>query len=255
MEMQFLGVPGVDEMIFFGLSLAAFCTSLFGLVTGTAGGLLLLGIMSLVFPPAVLIPVHTVVQMGVGTSRVVIMWRYVMRGSLPPFLIGAVIGAGLGAQIFITLPVVALQGILGLFIILFTWAPRISRIGSERKRFALMGFIASFLGMFVSATGTLISPILAHSSPDRRNYAATFAAMMAMVHVCKLVAFGFLGVALAAYLPLMAAMIVAAAIGNWVGSRVIARVPERAFRMILQGLLTVLALRLLWRAAVDGGLL
>ncbi len=255
MEMQFLGVPGVDELTFFGLTLAAGGTAFLGIVTGTAGGLLLLGIMALVFPPTVLIPVHTVVQLGAGSSRTLIMWRHVMRGILLPFLIGAVIGAVSGAQIFITLSTVALQGILGLFILVFTWLPKIARVGSERNRFAVVGFMATFLGMFVSATGTLIAPIIADSSPDRRNFVATFAAMMAIVHVCKLIAFGFLGVALAAHVPLMAAMIASATLGNWVGSKILARMPEQAFRSVFQVLMTILALRLIWRAAADAGLI
>lgn len=59
--------------------------------------------------------------------------------------------------------------------------------------------------------------------------------------------------ALAAYLPLMAAIIATATLGNWLGSYVFNRMPERAFRLVFQVLMTMLALRLLWRAAVDAG--
>ncbi len=59
--------------------------------------------------------------------------------------------------------------------------------------------------------------------------------------------------ALAAYLPLMAAIIATATLGNWLGSHVFNRMPERAFRLVFQVLMTMLALRLLWRAAVDAG--
>jgi hypothetical protein len=49
MENAFLGVPGVDAWLFAELSLAAFATTMFGVVVGTAGGLVLLGIMAFVF--------------------------------------------------------------------------------------------------------------------------------------------------------------------------------------------------------------
>ena len=39
-------------------------TAFLGVSTGAAGGLLLLGIMATVLPPLVLIPIHTVVQLG-----------------------------------------------------------------------------------------------------------------------------------------------------------------------------------------------
>jgi uncharacterized membrane protein YfcA len=62
-----------------------------------------------------------------------------------------------------------------------------------------------------------------------------------------------MGFAIGAYLPLMATMVATATIGNWCGRHVLVRMPERAFRGILKALLTVLALRLLWVAAREGG--
>ncbi len=255
METQFLGVPDISALVFFGLALASLCTAFIATVTATAGGLLLLGTLALVFPPAVLIPVHTVVQLGDNTGRVVILWRYILPATLLPFLLGSAIGAAAGAQIFVTLPTAALQGILGAFIILFAWMPKFARPGSQRSRFAVVGFAATFLGMFVSATGSILGPFVASASPERRNLVATFSALMLIGHLCKLVAFGLLGVALAAYLPLMAAMIATATLGNWLGSHVLNRIPERAFRLVFQVVMTVLALRLLWRAAVEAGLM
>lgn len=162
---------------------------------------------------------------------------------------------GYRARIGYTSPPAVLQGIPSAFIILFTWTPRFARPGSMRNRFALVGFAATFLGMFVSATGSITAPFVASASPERRNHVATFSALMMIVHLCKLVAFGLLGVALAAYLPLMAAMIATATLGNWLGSHVLDRMPERAFRLVFQVIMTLLALRLLWRAAVEAGLM
>lgn len=157
MELGFLGVPDVDATIFAGLALTSFCTAFIAGVTGTAGGLLMLGILALVFPPAVLIPLHTVVMLGDNVSRIAILRRHILRAALLPFFIGAALGA-------------------------------------------------------------------------------------------------LLGVTLGAYLPLMAAMVVTAALGNLVGSRVLNRMPEQAFRMIFRIVLTALALRILWLAAENAGL-
>ncbi len=254
MEAQFLGVPGVDLWLFGGLALASFATTFFGIVSGAAGGLLLLAIMAVIFPPAVLIPIHTVVQLGAGSSRVVMMHRYIMRETVPPFLIGAVIGAALGAQIFVSLSSGLLQAILGAFILVLTWMPRLGRMGAIGKRFAVLGFGATFLGIFVSATGTLLAPFVASAAPDRRNHASTLAALMAIVHLIKIVTFGLLGIAIGAYLPLMAAMVATAALGNWVGGLVLDRMPEHGFRLLFQIVLTVLGLRLLWAAGKASGL-
>ncbi|MDH3241728.1 MAG: sulfite exporter TauE/SafE family protein [Alphaproteobacteria bacterium] len=254
METSFLGIPGMDGLVFSGLALASFCTAFFGMITGAGGGPILLALMAMVMPPAVLIPVHTVVQLGVGSSRVLMLWRFILWPTVLPFLIGAVLGAALAAPIFVSLPSAILQGIVGLFVLLVAWVPEFGRFGPERGRFAFLGFGMTFLAMFVSSMGSLLAPFVATISPDRRNYASTTAALMSMSHIVKLVAFGVLGFAIGTYLPLMAAMVGTAAFGNWLARKVLFRMREELFRTILKVLLTALALRLLWVAARDSGL-
>ena len=79
------------------------------------------------------------------------------------------------------------------------------------------------------------------------------ATLMAISHISKLVAFGFVGMAIGAYLPLIVLMILGTVAGNWVGQRALTRMPEKLFRRIFQLLLTILALRLLIGAALDAG--
>ncbi len=251
--MDFLGPPDVGPLVFFGLAAASFATAFIGVFTGAAGGLVLLGLMAMALPPLVLIPLHTVVMFGTGVARTLMMWRYVMRGTLIPFIIGAAICASAGAKIFVTLSTTWLQLILGFFILLVTWMPALGRLGAERGRFAILGFAATFLGVFVSATGTLIAPFVASATPDRRVHVATLGALMAIAHVLKLVAFAFIGFAVASFIPLMAAMIAGGALGNWLGEIALHRTTERRFRLIFQIVLTALGLRLLWGAARGAG--
>ena len=248
MEAPFLGMPGVDLWLLLGLSAASFVTTFLAVALAMGGGLMLLAILAMFFPPAALIPIHTMVQLGVGTSRVLLMWRHILRDTVLPFTIGAALGAAAGAQIFVTLPTTLLQGILGVFIVTVTWLPHLGRFGPERGRFALLGGAATFLGIFVSATGTLVSPFVAAASPDRRNHSATLAILMTIVHIMKIIAFGTLGVGLGAYLPLVAAMITTAALGNWAGRAVLDRMEESWYRLAFKIVMTVLALRLFWVA-------
>ena len=251
--MDFLGTPDIGPMLFFGLTVASFVTAFIGVFTGTAGGVILLALMAMVMPPTVLVPVHTVVQLGSGVSRTLIMWRYVMKQIVPPFILGAAIGAAVGAKTFVALPVTWLQAIIGSFILLVTWMPNLGRIGAEKGRFAVLGFFATFLGVFVSATGTFLSPFIASAAPDRRNHVATQGALMIFVHVLKLIAFSFIGFAITAYLPLIAVMIVAGAAGNWLGEVALHRMPEKKYRLTLKIILTLLALELLARAIGEAG--
>lgn len=251
---SFLGVPDMGAWMFTGLSIASAATAFIGVVTGAAGGLILLAMMANVMHPEALLVVHTVVQLGQGFTRSIVMWKFVMRDTVAPFVVGASIGALAGAKIFVSLPIPILQLILGIFILVVTWIPMLGRVGGLRNRFAAVGFMATFVGVFVSATGTLIAPFIAAAAPDRRNHAATLGALMCFTHTLKLIAFGVAGVAVGAYAPLMAVMVVTGAAGNWLGFKVLEKMPEARFRLIFQVLLTVLGLRLLWTAARGAGL-
>jgi uncharacterized membrane protein YfcA len=253
MHTQFLGVPDITPLIFSALAAAAFCTAVAGVTLGAAGGLVLFAIMAAILPITVLVPVHTVVQLGSSCSRTALMWRYVMRWAMLPFLVGAVLGAAIGARVFVALPITVLQGAMAVFVLVIAWLPKIGRVGAARSRFAVLGFGVTFLGIFVSATGTLLAPFVASAAPDRRNHSATLGALMMMTHISKLVAFGVIGIAIGAYIPLVAAMIVGTVLGNYVGRQTLNYMPERLFRIAFKLLMTVLGLRMLWVAARGAG--
>jgi uncharacterized protein len=251
--MELLFTPEISPLLFAGLTAASFVSAFISVFTGAAGGVLLLALMAMVVPPSVVIPVHTVVMLGTGAARTLIMWRHVMRGTLLPFVIGSAIGAAAGAKVFVALPITHLQAILGAFVLLVTWLPKLGRIGAEGGRFAFLGFGTTFLGVFVSATGTLLAPFVASAAPNRYNHAATLGALMLIAHIAKLVAFGFIGFAIGSFVPLMAAMILTGALGNWLGELALDYTSEVRFRLILQLVLTALGLRLIWMAVPELG--
>lgn len=134
-----------------------------------------------------------------------------------------------------------------------TWLPKLGRVGAARGRLAFLGFGTTFLGVFVSATGTLLAPFVASAAPDHYQRAATPGALMTVVHIAKLVAFGFIGFAIGSFVPLMAAMVLAGGLGNWLGERALGYTSEQRFRLMLQLVLTALALRLIWTAVPELG--
>jgi uncharacterized membrane protein YfcA len=253
-ETSFLGVPDVTGWLFAVLSAASFGGAFIAVTMGVGGGVFLLAVMAMFFPPAILIPLQGIVTLGTGASLIVLMWRHLLRATLLPFTGGAILGAALGARIFTVLPTALLQGLIGGFILVLAWLPRLSGSGTGAKRFALLGCVSTFLGMFVGATGVLVAPFVAGASPTRHNHAVTLTALMAISYVIRIVTFGLLGVSLGAYTPLIVVMVATAALGNWIGGRTLTRLPEHVFRRGFQVVLTLLALRLLWVAATKGGL-
>ena len=246
---DFLGTPGIGAVMFAGLMLASLVTSFIGVFTGAAGGIVLLGLMATVMPPLALIPVHTVVMLGSGVDphHDHVASRHAAGGAAVHDRLGD--RGGGGRRVFVALTTVWLEFILGAFILLVTWMPKLGRFGAERGRFGVLGFMTTFVGVFVSATGTLLAPFIAASTPDRRVHVATMGALMMIAHLAKIAAFGFIGFAVGRYVPLMVAMIATGAVGNWVGEVALLRTKEQHFRLVLQLALTILGLRLLWSAA------
>ena len=246
---MFLGMVGINVWSFIGLNGAALLGAFVAAISGTAGGLILLALMAMVFPPALLIPVHTIVQLGAAASLGISRWRYMMWDMLLPFVIGTAIGAAVGGRIFIGLSESVLLFILGVSILILCWVPKIAQFGPEKGRFVFVGFVVTFLGVFISATGTLLSAFTAAVAPDRRNHIAMVGILMSIVHIAKLTAFGLLGVSFGSYVPLMVTMIAISFLGTWIGKHAMDRIPERIFRIGFQILLTLLGLRLIWLAA------
>ena len=72
---QFLGMLGINAWVFTALSFGALIAAFIASVSGTAGGLALLAFMAFVFPPALLIPIHTIVQLGAAASLGISRWK------------------------------------------------------------------------------------------------------------------------------------------------------------------------------------
>ena len=224
-----------------------------GVVAGLGGGIVLIGFMAMVFPPVALIPVHGVVQAGSNVTRTIIAHKLVIRQAVLPFAIGALIGSAIGGKIVVSIPVALLQAILGVFMLYVCFAPKITAGVPTRKRFFILGTVGAFISMFIGATGTILSPWVRGVSDDRRVFVATLAAIMMFIHGLKVVVFAVLGFQFFTYLPLMAAMVTAGFLGNWIGFKLLNRMNEELFRRVFQIMLVVLSLRLLWAAAVRAG--
>jgi uncharacterized membrane protein YfcA len=88
-----------------------------------------------------------------------------MRSTVLPFALGSFIGAAIGGQIFVSLQQSILQMILGISILVLAWVPRIARFGPERGRFVFVGFLTTFLDMFIA--GTWLGKMILEPIPER----------------------------------------------------------------------------------------
>lgn len=245
--------PEIDGWMFILFTVLACFTAAFGVVAGLGGGVLLIGVMATVFPPVALVPVHGVVQAGSNITRTIIAHRLVMKQAIIPFAIGAIIGSAIGGKIVVSIPVALMQAILGVFMLYVCFSPKITAGMPTQKRFFALGAIGAFISMFIGATGTILAPWVRGVSDDRRIFVATHSCIMMFIHGLKVIVFVVLGFEFFAYLPLMATMVTAGFLGNWIGFKLLDVMEEQLFRRVFQVVLILLSLRLLWGATDNAG--
>jgi uncharacterized membrane protein YfcA len=241
--------PGIDLATALLLIGVSFFTSALTAAFGIGGGVAMLGALAGSVSPNVVIAVHGVVQLGSNLGRAILQRQHAHWPAIVRFLLGAMVGVALGAWLFVSLPERILLGVLGVFILMMVWVPKPRIPGLSSAGMVVGGAFSSALTMFVGATGPFIQAILLPLKLDRKGLIATHAVMMTAQHLLKVVAFSFIGVALMPWLPLMAAMIASGFLGTVLGTRLLEKMPERLFQMILKILLTLIALDLLRRAA------
>ena len=237
--------PGLEVWSVLTLVGVSFFTSALTAAVGLGGGIALLAIMANLMPAAAVIPVHGVVQLGSNAGRSAVLWRSIDRSTLLYFTIGSLIGIALAAEIVITLPGWLLRLILGVFILYNVWAPRLRLENLRARGLVIGGGLSTFLTMFVGATGPFVGAILSSDKLHHQRLVATLAACMTVQHCLKVIAFGLLGFAFAAWLPMLVGMLAAGFLGTLAGTQVLKRTPPARFRLVFNLVMTALALKLI----------
>ncbi len=233
-----LGWPVAGVLLVVSMA-SSFITAAFGI----GGGTVMLTVMALVLPGAAIIPVHGVVQLGSNAGRLAVFARYARGGLFAAFAAGAVLGAGLGGAMVVQLPPAWIQVGVGGFVL---WSV-IGRPPAFLKRSGLIaGAFSSFLTMFFGGTGPFVATYVRAQNLDRHGFVGTHAMLMTLQHLLKTLVFGFLGFAFAGWAALIALIVVAGLVGTVLGRAVLTRIDEKRFRMVLNTMLVLLALRLIW---------
>lgn len=230
---------GVTMVLLASSLLASFITIAFGI----GGGVLLLAVMASLMPPAALIAVHGVVQAGSNFGRFAFMFRYITWNHVLAFTLGSAAGVVAGGSIALNLSPAVVQMGVGLFVLwsIFRKPPR----WMSGMPF-VTGVLSSFLTMFFGATGPFVATFTKSLALDRHRHVATHATLMTIQHLLKTLVFGFLGFAFAPWLGFIAAMITAGAAGTLLGRLVLDRLSDARFRITLDVILGLLAIRLIW---------
>jgi uncharacterized membrane protein YfcA len=218
------------------LAIVAFIAALLAAITGFGGAAVLLPMLVAVFGVREAIPILTVAQLIGNASRV---WFNRHELDLPVvawFALGGVPMALLGGFLFAHAPLAALTRVLGAFLILIVvlrHMPKLPAFKPPLKSFALIGAVSSFLSALLGSVGPLIAPFFLAYGLVKGAYIGTEALSTVVMHLAKLIAYRE-----SAVLPLHAILrglalgpIMIA--GSFAGKRVVDRLPERVFVLII----------------------
>lgn len=228
------------------LSCAAFSTSILSAVIGMGGGIILLAVMLLFFPPQVAIPLHAVVQLISNGTRTFVFLRYVEWKVYGLFVVPAAFGIFFVRMFFAAIPPHYLRILIALFIFMTLLLPK-SQKGRVwgRWTFSVAGLAAGTLGMIVGAIGPVIAPFFLHTRILKERLIATKAVCQATVHLLKIAAFGTLGFAYMQYGGLILFLGVAVLLGTNIGKVLLEKMSESFFILLYKIALTAIGIKLL----------
>lgn len=243
---------GLSPAIVAILVAASLVTSAITASLGIGGGVLLLAIMALIVPPAAIIPVHGMVQLGSNANRALLTLRHINLRLIGWFLPGAMLGAWLGSLFLVELPLQLVQLCIAGFILLLCWGPRIPKVATGPTGTFIAAAATTFLSLFIGATGPLVAAFVKQQqNGERFSTVATFAAAMSLQHLPKALVYGAAGFVFMDWLGLMLAMVLAGALGTWLGLHLLKSMSDQRFGLIFNVLLTALAVRLIWQAVAS----
>lgn len=230
------------------LGAASFVGAFLTACMGVGGGAFLLLIMAFYFPPALLIPLHGVVQLGANLGRAATLWKAIDKRCLLYFTAGATLGSAVGAQVFFALPEQTLTMLIAIGVLLLTWMPKPKKQGLRPLGVSIMASVTSFLSLFVGATGILVAPYLGRGLHSRHAIVGTHAGAMLVQHTLKIAVFGFAGFNFAEYAPLLMVMLGMGLLGTLAGRYlVLDKISDKHFGWLFKLLLTTLALNMVYK--------
>ena len=239
---------GIEASLLVGA--AALIASTLAAVTGFGGAAVLLPVLVIAFGVRDAIPILTVAQLIGNGSRVWFNRRELDYRVVAWFALGGVPLALLGGLLFARAPLAGLTRLLGLFLLVVVAWRRLTPPTGLRpplRAFALIGAAGSFLSALLGSVGPLMAPFFLAYGLVKGAYISTEALATVVMHVTKLVAYRQSAVLPASSLITGLAIGPIMILGSWSGKRIVDRLPEQVFVLLIEGTMTAAGLLFLIR--------
>jgi uncharacterized membrane protein YfcA len=224
----------------------SFFTSTVSATLGFLGGTMLLTAMAQVLPLSALIPVHGAVQFFSNASRVYFLLKYVNKKILIAYGISSVLGVLMASRFLFQMQDGVYSLVLGCFILFVTLIPKPKKGILFPGKWWVVGFIASWIGLFMGAVGTFVGAMFLSEPMEKKELVATQAACQSILHILKVIVFLYLGFQIFDWLGLIVIMLITTVLGSFVGTKILDKVPQKYFMVFFKSLVILLSLKLVF---------
>jgi uncharacterized membrane protein YfcA len=230
------------------LGVVAAFSAFVGSVAGSGGSTVLLPVLVWYYGVRDAVPILTIANFSANVSRMVINRRDIVFPVVGWFVLGSIPMSVLGAWVFVVADAALLTRLLGaLLITVVGWRHLRPRPQIKRATvwFWPVGAVCGFLEGVMGTVGPLMAPFFLAYGLMRNAYIGTDALATVAMQGTKLMVFGSAQVLrpglIVAGLTLIPFMIA----GTVIGKRVLQRVPERVFALLIEGMLVFAGLNFL----------
>lgn len=230
------------------LGLVAAFSAFVGSVAGSGGSTILLPVLVLYYGVHDAVPILTIANFSANVSRMIINRREIVFPVAGWFVLGAFPMSVLGAWLFVVADASLLTRLLGaLLIVVVVWRrlrpqPPIRRSAAW---FWPVGSVCGFLEGIMGTVGPLMAPFFLAYGLMRNAYIGTDALATVAMQGTKLAVFGGAQVLKPELIVAGFTLIPFMIGGTIIGKRLLERVPERVFAVLIEGMLVVAGLNFL----------
>jgi len=220
----------------------AFLASTLAAVAGFGGAAVLLPALVLVFGVRDAIPILTVAQLIGNLSRVWFNRRDLDLPVVGWFALGGVPAALIGGFLFASAPLSFLTRLLGIFLITVVVYRHAGKGGTVRlplRAFPVLGAVFSFLSALLGSVGPIMIPFFLAYGLVKGALIGTEALATVVMHVTKLVAYGSTAILTSRSITVGLALGSIMILGSFVGKKILDRLPERIFILLIEATLLI----------------
>jgi uncharacterized protein len=220
---------------------AAFLLAMLSAVAGFGGGVLLLPVFTALFGIRVAVPMLTLTQLSSNGARVWLNRESLRWPLIGWFAVGAVPFAVGGGLLLAHAPLGPLKRLLGVFLIGVVLWRRLRRPPGKPtdRSFIAVGAGSGLGSALLGSVGPLTAPFFLAYGLTRASYLGTEAASALTMHLSKIAAYGAGSLLTGRVLIYGAVLTPATILGAWVGRRLVGRISDRAFVVLVEAGLLV----------------